>query len=332
MNGFWKNRKVLITGADGFIGSHLTERLLALGASVRAMTSYNSFNSWGWIDTFSPEQKAALEVVCSDVRDPFGADRAVEGMQTVFHLAALIAIPYSYTAPAAYVETNVKGTLNMLEAARRHKVERFVHTSTSEVYGTALRVPISEDHPLQPQSPYSASKMGADSLAMSYHLSFGLPLVTVRPFNTYGPRQSARAVIPAIIVQLLSGAQELRLGSLSPTRDYTYAKDTAEGFVLAAMSDAAVGRTVNLGSGREISIGELAEKLKGLCGSNARIVEDARRVRPENSEVRRLLCDNSLALELFGWSAKTGLHEGLEKTVAWLRQNLEAYKADIYNV
>lgn len=328
----WKDKKVLVTGADGFVGSHLTQRLLALGADVRAMVYYNSFNSWGWLESFSEDEKNRLEVVCGDVKDPFFTDSAVKGCQVVFHLAALIAIPYSYVAPAAYADTNVKGTINVLEACRRYGVEKMVHTSTSEVYGSAVSVPIAETHPLQPQSPYSASKIGADSVALSYYMSFDLPVALIRPFNIFGPRQSARAVIPAVIIQALAGAEQIKLGAVSPTRDYTFVLDTVEGFLRIAETPDTVGEVTNIGAGFEISIGELAGKIIAACNSKAVVVCDQQRVRPSKSEVTRLLCDNSKAEKLLGWTPEIGLDRGLEQTVDWFRQNLASYKTDIYNV
>jgi NAD dependent epimerase/dehydratase len=328
----WKGRKVLITGADGFIGSHLTERMVALGADVHALVLYNSFNSWGWLDTIDPAMKSAMTVHAGDVRDEGFLRTISKGMHTVFHLAALIAIPYSYHAPSSYVQTNVVGTLNVLQAAREAGVERLVHTSTSETYGTALYVPIDEKHPLQGQSPYSASKIGADMLAESFHRSFGLPVATIRPFNTYGPRQSARAVIPTVIVQALSGGSTIHLGSLRPLRDMNFVKDTVEGFVKIAESDACIGKVTNVGSGREVSIGDLAHTILRLCGSKAEIVSEAERVRPENSEVERLQCDATLARLRAGWTPAYTLEQGLAETVEWMRGNLDRYKPGQYNL
>jgi NAD dependent epimerase/dehydratase len=327
-------KKVLVTGADGFIGSHLTEALLTAGADVRAFVYYNSFNSWGWLDTVPAEERRALDVFAGDVRDPNGVREAMRGIDVVFHLAALIGIPFSYHSPDSYVDTNVKGTLNVLQAARDLGTERIVVTSTSEVYGTARQVPIPETHPLQGQSPYSATKIGADKMAEAFNLSFGLPVITARPFNTYGPRQSARAFIPTIITQLLSGADEVHLGSLHPTRDLNFVTDTCAGFLALASCDAAVGRVVNIGSGTEISVGQVAEKLIEALRPKARIVTDAARKRPEGSEVERLVCDNSLIRELTGWAPSVPLDEGLRRTAKWLAvpENLGRYKADIYNV
>ncbi len=327
-------KKVLVTGADGFIGSHLTQALVSRGAEVRAFVYYNSFNSWGWLDTIPASERAALDVFAGDIRDPNGVREALKGCDVVFHLAALIGIPFSYHSPDSYVDTNVKGTLNVLQAARDLDLERVLVTSTSEVYGTARQVPIPESHPLQGQSPYSASKIGADKMAEAFHLSFGLPVTTVRPFNTYGPRQSARAVIPTIITQLLSGASEIRLGSLRPTRDLNYVSDTAAGFIALAEADASVGRVVNVCNGKEISVGDLAHTLIGIVNPDARIVTDDERLRPADSEVERLLGDATLMRELTSWAPEVSLSEGLERTVEWFREpaNLAGYKADLYNV
>lgn len=327
-------KNVLVTGADGFIGSHLTQALAAQGANVRAFVYYNSFNSWGWLDSIPAAERSALDIFAGDIRDPNGVREALKGCDVVFHLAALIGIPFSYHSPDSYVDTNVKGTLNVLQAARDLDLERVLVTSTSEVYGTARQVPIPETHPLQGQSPYSASKIGADKMAESFHLSFELPVTTVRPFNTYGPRQSARAIIPTIITQLASGAQEIKLGSLSPTRDLNYVTDTATGFIELAKSDAAVGRTVNVCTGKEISVGDLAATLIEIVNPDARVVTDQQRLRPSASEVERLLGDNALMTELTGWEPSVSLREGLERTVTWFSDpaNLAQYKADIYNV
>ena len=325
----WNGKKVLVTGGGGFIGSHLTERLVREGASVRALDQYNAQGTRGWLD-FS-DVKDSVEFIAGDIADPDIVRGAVAGVEVVFHLAALIAIPYSYLAPASYVRTNINGTLNVLQAARGHGVGRVVHTSTSEVYGTARQVPIDERHPLQGQSPYSATKIGADKMAEAFHCSFNLPVVTVRPFNTYGPRQSERAVIPTIITQCLTG-EAVRLGSLDPTRDMNYVGNTVDGFLLAAQAPKAVGRTVNLGSGWEISIGDLAHLIARLVGRPIRIESDEARVRPEKSEVDRLLADNALARELLGWTPKVSLEEGLERTIAWLKTNLEKYRPGVYVV
>ena len=327
-------KKVVVTGADGFIGSHLTEALVAHGADVTAFCYYNTFGSWGWLDDVPAELTDALTIFMGDVRDPNGVREALKGADAVFHLAALIGIPFSYHSPDSYVDTNVKGTLNVLQAARDLGLERVVVTSTSEVYGTALYVPIDEKHPRQGQSPYSATKIGADAMADAFFRSFDLPVVTVRPFNTYGPRQSARAVIPTIVSQLLAGATELKLGSLTPTRDLNYVADTCAGFIALAEADAAIGRDVNVGSGREISVGDLAAKLIEACGSSATIVTDETRLRPEKSEVERLLASNELARELAGWSPTVSLDDGLARTVEWMRDpaNRARYKWHLYNV
>jgi NAD dependent epimerase/dehydratase len=320
--------KVVVTGADGFIGSHLTEALVAQGCDVTAFCYYNSFDSWGWLDTVPEQTKSAMRVVMGDVRDPNGVREALRGADVVFHLAALIGIPFSYVAPDSYVDTNVKGTLNVLQAARALETERVLVTSTSEVYGTAHTVPIDESHPLQGQSPYSATKIAADKLAESFHLSFGLPVTTVRPFNTYGPRQSARAVIPTIISQLMAGSGVLRLGSLAPTRDLTFVTDTVAGFIALAECDETVGRVVNLGTGTEVSIGDLADSLVRMIAPETRIeVEDAR-IRPSASEVGRLLADISLVRSLTGWEPAHTLEQGLAETVQWFSDpaNRAGYK------
>ena len=319
----WEGKHVLVTGAGGFIGSHLTERLVELGVRARAFAHYNALGTWGWLDQ-SPVRND-IEVVAGDVCDRDSVRQAMQGVEVVYHLAALIAIPYSYHAPASYVRTNVEGTLNVLQAARDLGVECVVHTSTSEVYGTARYVPIDEAHPLQGQSPYSASKIGADKMVEAFHLSFGLPVVTVRPFNTFGPRQSGRAVIPTIITQCLT-SEIIRLGNLHPTRDLSYVADMVDGFILAAATPAAVGKTINLGSGQEISIGELAQVIAGLIGRSIRIESEEQRVRPEKSEVERLLADNTLARNLLGWQPRIGLEEGLKMTIEWVEGNLEGYR------
>lgn len=325
----WNGKQVLVTGAGGFIGSHLAERLVGEGARVRAMVHYNALGSWGWLDR-SPLAKQ-MEVVSGDVTDAESVRKAMAGVEVVFHLAALIAIPYSYEAPGLYLRTNINGTFNVLQAARELGPARVVHTSTSEVYGTAQQVPIHETHPLQGQSPYSASKIGADKIAEAYHCSFGVPVVTVRPFNTFGPRQSARAVIPTIISQCLAG-QTVRLGSLTPTRDMNFVANTVDGFVRAATVPAAVGRTLNLGSGREISIGELAQLIGRLAGKSVTVESDEQRIRPDKSEVERLLADNSTAAELLDWAPRVSLEEGLTQTIAWLQENLERYRPGVYVV
>ena len=325
----WSDKRVLVTGAGGFIGSHLTERLVELGAKTRAFVRYSSTGSWGWLDQ-SP-RKNDIEVVLGDIRDQDTVMHALAGVDIVFHLAALIAIPYSYQAPLSYVRTNVEGTLNVLQAAQRAESEVVVHTSTSEVYGTARTVPIDENHPLQGQSPYSASKIGADKIAESFHLSFGLPVVTVRPFNTFGPRQSARAVIPTIITQALNGA-EIRLGNLEPTRDLNFIADTVEGFIKAAETPKAIGETINLGSGREISIGDLAALILKLMNRDIPIALESARVRPENSEVDRLCADSRKGQSILGWTPKYSLEEGLSATIEWIRENSERYRTGIYVV
>lgn len=323
---------VLVTGADGFIGSHLVEQLLMEGKKVKAFVFYNSFNNWGWLDTFPKEILDEIEIFPGDVRDPNGVRTAMEDVDEVFHLAALIAIPFSYHSPDSYVDTNIKGTLNILQAARDLGTKRILITSTSEVYGTAKYVPIDENHPFQGQSPYSATKIGADRLAESFYRSFGTPITIVRPFNTYGPRQSARAVIPAIITQLLSGMTEIKLGSLSPTRDFNYVKDTAQGFIEIVKSNRAIGQEINIATQKEISIGELAEELISQINPNARIVCDEQRLRPEKSEVNRLLGSNQKIKELTDWKTKYSLKDGLAETINFLRENLNKYKADIYNL
>lgn len=325
------SKKVLVTGADGFIGSHLVEMLVAEGFDVRALAQYNSFNNWGWLETI--KNKNEIQIVTGDVRDPFFCKEILKDIDTVFHLAALIAIPYSYIAPQSYVETNVTGTLNICKAALELNV-KVIHTSTSEVYGTAQYVPIDEKHPLQPQSPYSASKISADAMAMSFYNSFKLPLVIARPFNTYGPRQSARAVIPTIISQIAAGRKEINLGDLRPTRDFNYVTDTCRGFIALAKSDKAVGQTVNIGSNYEISIKDTFETIKKIMKSDVIVREDNDRIRPTNSEVHRLWCDNALIRELTGFEPQVSIEEGLIKTVEWFTNpsNLAHYKTDIYNV
>ncbi len=328
------NQCSLVTGADGFIGSHLVETLVDAGHRVRAFVYYNSFNSWGWLDSLPKEKIDKIDVFAGDIRDPNGVRTAMKDIDTVFHLAALIAIPFSYHSPDSYVETNVKGTLNVLQAARDLGVKRILVTSTSEVYGTAQSVPITEEHPRQPQSPYSATKIGADCMAESFFRSFDLPVTIVRPFNTYGPRQSARAIIPTIITQLMSGREEIHLGDLRPTRDLVYVKDTAQGFLKIAECDGLVGRDCNIATGEEISIGDLAQTLIDLINPEAKIVTDEQRIRPAKSEVFRL-CGSTERLETTtGWKPMTTLKEGLAKTVEWFKhpENLAGYKADVYNV
>jgi len=327
-----KGKKVLVTGSEGFIGSHLTERLVELGAKVTALVQYNSFNNWGWIDTFSDEIKDNIEIVTGDIREYDNVKRIIKGKDVVFHLAALIAIPYSYLSPMAYVRTNVEGTTNVLEACKEYGVEKIVHTSTSETYGTALYVPIDENHPLQGQSPYSASKIAADMMAESFYRSFELPVAIIRPFNTYGPRQSARAVIPTIITQILSGADKIKLGSLTPTRDFNYVKDIIEAFIKVAECEETVGQVVNAGSNYEISIGDLAKTIVKLIGKEVEIICDDQRVRPEKSEVNRLWANNSKIRELTGWQPKYTLEVGLKETIQWIENNMKYYKPEIYNV
>lgn len=325
-------KKVLVTGADGFIGSHLTESLLERGYEVKAFTMYNSFNTWGWLDTLPKEKLNQIEIFSGDVRDPNGVREAIKGVDGVFHLAALIAIPFSYHSPDSYVDTNIKGTLNVLQAARELGTERIMITSTSEVYGTAQYVPIDEKHPFQGQSPYSATKIGADRLAESFYRSFNLPISIVRPFNTYGPRQSARAVIPTIISQLLSGKEEIALGSLTPTRDFNYVKDTVAGFVAIAESDKTIGEEINIATQQEISIGELANEIIRQINPNAKIVCDEQRLRPEKSEVNRLLGSNEKIKRLTDWKPQYTFEQGIEETIKWIGQNLNSYKSDLYNL
>jgi NAD dependent epimerase/dehydratase len=327
-------KKILVTGADGFIGSHLTQVLLDRGCDVRAFVYYNSFNSWGWLDAMPTNSSRLLDVFPGDIRDPNGVAKAVEGCDVVFHLAALIAIPFSYHSPDSYIDTNIKGTLNVLQAARRFSTKRVVVTSTSEVYGTAQYAPIDEKHPFQGQSPYSATKIGADRLAESFFRSFETPVLIARPFNTYGPRQSARAVIPAVITQLLSGATSLNLGSLSPTRDFNFVLDTVAGFIALAECDAAIGEEVNIATGVEHKIADVANFLISELNPNAKIVTDEQRLRPEASEVFRLIGDNSKITSLTNWKPAHDLHAGLSKTIEWFRQpdNLQKYKALLYNI
>lgn len=325
-------KKVLVTGADGFIGSHLTEALIQKGYEVKAFTYYNSFNTWGWLDTLSKDVMKDVEIFSGDVRDPNGVRTAMKGVDTVFHLAALIAIPFSYHSPDSYVDTNIKGTLNVLQAARDLETSRVLITSTSEVYGTAKYVPIDEKHPYQGQSPYSATKIGADRLAESFYRSFDLPVSIVRPFNTYGPRQSARAVIPTIITQLLAGKEEIKLGALSPTRDFNYVKDTANGFIAIAESERTLGEEINIATQREISIGDLAQEIISQINPKAQIVCDEERLRPEKSEVNRLLGDNTKIRELTDWKMQYTFEEGIAETIAWIKDNMDRYKVDCYNL
>ena len=330
--------KILITGADGFIGSHLTEALVRLGFDVRAFVLYNSFNSWGWLDNCDLDVKGKFEIFAGDLRDPNGVRTAMKGCDFVLHLGALIAIPYSYHSPDTYVDTNIKGTLNVVQAAKELGIKRIVHTSTSEVYGTARFVPMSEDHPLQGQSPYSASKIGADQIAMSFYNSFNTPVVILRPFNTYGPRQSARAIIPTIITQIASGIELIKLGSISPTRDFSFVEDTIKGFIAALHADKAIGEIINLGSNFEISVGDTAKVIASVMGVDIEIVTDEQRLRPEKSEVERLFSNNSKAKEIMGWTPEyyglEGFKRGLGKTVEWFikAENLSKYKSGIYNL
>ncbi|GFZ23027.1 NAD-dependent dehydratase [Lacrimispora indolis] len=325
-------KNILITGADGFIGSHLTEALLEAGYNVKAFVYYNSFNNWGWLDTLPKKNLNQIEIFAGDIRDPNGVRTAMKGVDMVFHLAALIAIPFSYHSPDSYVDTNIKGTLNVLQAARDLETSRVLVTSTSEVYGTAQYVPIDEEHPFQGQSPYSATKIGADRLAESFYRSFEMPISIVRPFNTYGPRQSARAVIPTIISQLLAGKKEIKLGSLTPTRDFNFVKDTANGFIEIAKSNQTIGEEINIATQHEISIGELAQEIIDQINPNARIVCEEQRLRPEKSEVNRLLGSNEKIMRLTNWEPQYTFKQGIEETIKWMRENLDAYKTDIYNV
>jgi len=329
-----KNIKILITGADGFIGSHLIELLIQTGYKVRAFVYYNSFNSNGWLDTLSEETKRKVEIFSGDIRDPNGVREAMIGIDIVFHLAALIAIPFSYHSPDSYIDTNVKGTLNILQAARDQKVKRILITSTSEVYGTAQFVPITELHPKQPQSPYSASKIGADAIADSFYRSFNLPITIVRPFNTYGPRQSARAVIPTIITQLLNGAEEIKLGDIIPTRDLLFVKDTVNGFLKIAQCNELIGHEVNIATQSEISVGDLAKQLIRIINPNAKIITDSIRIRPEKSEVFRLFGSNEKLKSYTDWEQEYTLEKGLKETIDWFSkiENLKQFKSDIYNV
>ena len=325
-------QKILITGADGFIGSHLTELLVKEGYQVKALSQYNSFNYWGWLEDI--DCKNEVEVLTGDIRDPHYCKHITKGIDTIFHLGALIAIPYSYVAPDSYVDTNIKGTLNICQAALDNGCKRVLHTSTSEVYGTAQYVPIDEKHPLQSQSPYSASKIGADAMAMSFYNAFKLPVTIVRPFNTYGPRQSARAVIPTIITQIANGKKEIKLGDVTPTRDFNYVEDTCDGFLQLAKCDKAIGETVNIGSNFEISVGDTLNLIKDIMKSDVKFTTDEMRIRPEKSEVFRLWCDNTKIHSLTGFKPKYTIKQGLEKTIEWFRNptNLSKYKSDIYNV
>lgn len=327
-----KSKKVLITGADGFIGSHLTEMLVKEGANVKALSQYNSFNNWGWLEDV--DCKADIEVLCGDIRDPHYIKKMSKNIDVIFHLAALIAIPYSYVAPDSYIDTNIKGTLNICQAALENGVQKVINTSTSEVYGTAQYVPIDEKHPLQPQSPYSATKIGADAIAESFYRAFDLPLTIARPFNTYGPRQSARAVIPTIITQIANGKKQIQLGDTTPTRDFNFVKDTCRGFIELAKCEKANGQTVNIGSNYEISVGDTLNLIKKIMGSDVEFVTDEVRLRPEKSEVNRLWCDNTKIKELTGFKPQYSIEQGLKETIDWFKnpENLKKYKADIYNV
>ena len=326
-------KRVLVTGADGFIGSHLVESLLEKGYEVKAFSYYNSFNTWGWLDTLPKDKLREIEVFTGDIRDPNGVREAMKGVEEVFHLAALIAIPFSYHSPDSYVDTNIKGTLNVLQAARQLETQRVLVTSTSEVYGTAQYVPIDEKHPYQGQSPYSATKIGADRLAESFYRSFNMPISIVRPFNTFGPRrQSARAVIPTIISQLLAGKEEIKLGALTPTRDFNYVKDTASGFIAIAESDKTIGEEINIATQQEISIGDLAQEIISQINPKAKIICDEQRLRPEKSEVNRLLGSNEKIKKLTDWKQQYTFEQGIAETIEWIRAHMEVYKTDIYNV
>jgi NAD dependent epimerase/dehydratase len=327
-----QNKKILVTGAEGFIGSHLVEALLNKGASVRALSLYNSFNHWGWLEKNPAMQN--VEIISGDIRDPSTCKAITKNIEVVFHLAALVSIPYSYEVPEAFIETNVKGTSNLCRAAMENQCKRFIHTSSSEVYGSALYVPINEAHPLQPQSPYSASKIGADSIAGSYHYTYGLPLTIVRPFNTYGPRQSARAIIPTIITQIAKENKQIALGNINTTRDFTFVEDTCQGFISLAECQQAIGETVNIGTNTEISMKKLFEKINQLMGKSASISMDQSRVRPEKSEVQRLCCNNDKLCQLTGFIPKISLDQGLQMTIDWFTHplNLSLYKPEIYNI
>jgi NAD dependent epimerase/dehydratase len=333
-----RSKKVLVTGADGFIGSHLTEALVRMGCDVRAFVYYNSFNSWGWLDTVTPDVSGQFEVFAGDIRDPYGVKAGMKDCDVVLHLAALIAIPYSYHSPDTYVDTNIKGTLNVVQAARELGVEKVVHTSTSEVYGTARFVPITEEHPLQGQSPYSASKIGADQIALSFHRSFDTPVAVIRPFNTYGPRQSARAVIPSIITQIASGKRLLKLGALHPTRDFSYVQDTVRGFLAVAESDQAVGEVINIGSNFEVSIGDTVRLIAEVMSTDVEVQSESERLRPDKSEVERLWADNSKAKEILGWEplygGSDGFKRGVQETAEWFMNpaNLNRYRTESYNI
>jgi NAD dependent epimerase/dehydratase len=333
-----RNKKILVTGADGFIGSHLTEELIRRGYNVRAFIFYNSFNSWGWLDYSEPAIKKNIDIFAGDVRDPYGVKQAMKGFDVIFHLAALIGIPYSYHSPDTYVDTNIKGTLNVVQAARELGIEKIIHTSTSEVYGTARFVPITEEHPLQGQSPYSASKIGADQIAMSFYTSFNTPVAIIRPFNTYGPRQSARAIIPTVIIQIANRQKMIKLGALYPTRDFNYIMDTVNGFIAIAESDKTIGEVINIGSNYEISIDDIIKLITELMNVKIELESDSQRIRPKNSEVERLLADNTKAKKLTGWEPAygqfEGLRRGLKETINWFSNpdNLKQYKQGVYNI
>lgn len=328
----WQNKKILVTGADGFIGSHLVERLVAQGAKVKAFVYYNSFNSWGWLDTLPRQTMNKVEIFAGDVRDPNGVLKATEKADVVFHLAALIGIPFSYHSPDSYVDTNIKGTLNVLQAARKNGVKKIVHTSTSEVYGTAQYTPIDEAHPINPRSPYAATKSAADELALSFYRSFDLPVVILRPFNTFGPRQSARAIIPAILSQICAGRDTIKLGNMQSTRDFNYVSDTVEAFLKIAEADQAVGQIFNAGSNTEVSIGELVNLIQSIVKKKIKVVTERERLRPAKSEVERLVCNAGKLRSVCGWESRVSLEQGLKFTLAWLRKNINRYKTDIYNV
>lgn len=327
-----RHKKILVTGSEGFIGSHLIEKLVEMGSDTKAFILYNSFNNWGWIDTLSNDIKKNVEVILGDIRDIDSVYKATENVDAVFHLASLIGIPYSYYAPSSYINTNIIGTLNILRACKEHNISKLIHTSTSETYGTAKYVPIDENHPLCGQSPYSASKIGADMLVESYYRSFDLPVVIVKPFNTYGPRQSARAIIPTVISQILSKEKKIKLGSLEPTRDMNYVKDTVNGFIKIMESDATVGETINIGTGKEISIGDLVRKIINIMNEDIEIILDKERLRPINSEVNRLCADNSKLKKLTSWQQQYSLEDGLKETIEWIKNNIKYYKPNMYNI
>ncbi|MDP8213094.1 MAG: NAD-dependent 4,6-dehydratase LegB [Candidatus Zapsychrus exili] len=327
-----KNKKVLVTGSDGFIGSHLAERLIKKGARVKAFVYYNSFNSWGWLDTLPKNTLAKIEVFTGDIRDPNGVLTAMKGTDVVFHLAALIGIPFSYHSPDSYVDTNIKGTLNILQAVRQLKVKKILHTSTSEIYGTAQYVPIDEDHPINPQSPYAATKSSADQIAMSFYRSFKTPVTIVRPFNTFGPRQSARAIIPTIISQIYAGSKTIKLGNLDATRDFTYVTDTADAFIEIAQQNGTNGKIFNVGNNKEISVRDLVSTISNITKKKIKIIQDKNRMRPDKSEVQRLVCDNLKIRKAIDWKPRVSLEAGLKKTCGWIKNNINHYKPEIYNV